>query len=111
MGEFLALILLVGVIFVIGWMLFEFPEGLIVLVIIAVVVGSCSQFIEIDVEETTEETTEEVLEETAEPDPTLENTVTEKCIDGILYLLVVEDGVRFMAPKENRYGDNERCYD
>ena len=38
-------------------------------------------------------------------------TIAEQCIDGILYLLVNENGNRYMAPKENRYGDNERCYE
>ncbi len=45
------------------------------------------------------------------PDVGTGNWVEEQCIDGITYLLVTKNGKDYMAPKENRYGDNERCFE
>lgn len=45
-----------------------------------------------------------------EPQPT-PNAVNTQCIDGIVYLFVTKAGENFMTPKQNRWGDNERCYE
>ena len=37
-------------------------------------------------------------------------SVNEECINGFTYLFITKDGKDWPpAPKENRYGDNERC--
>lgn len=41
--------------------------------------------------------------------PSVENSVGEQCIDGILYLFVTKNGKDFMAPKEDTFGYNVKC--
>ena len=56
----------------------------------------------------------EVINEKTPITPRLTTTidsVNQQCIDGILYLFVTKDGKDYMTPKENRYGDNERCFE
>ena len=48
---------------------------------------------------------------TPRPTTTTTDSVNQQCIDGILYLFVTKDGKDYMTQKENRYGDNERCFE
>jgi len=74
-------------------------------IILVVIVGAC-----VGAVKEKEETETEITEITEPVDtPTTEDSIHEQCIDGILYLLVRQDSQNFMAPKENRYGDNKRC--
>ncbi len=41
--------------------------------------------------------------------PSVENSVGEQCIDGILYLFITKNGKDFMAPKEDTFGYNVKC--
>jgi len=41
--------------------------------------------------------------------PSVEDSVGEQCIDGILYLFVTKNGKDFMAPKEDTFGYNVKC--
>jgi len=104
----MALAIIIGILVV--WGIFSIPEFVIPFIIIVFVVGACVGAIT-DKEETETETTETVDAKTvdAKTVDTTEDSIHEQCIDGILYLLVRQDGQNFMAPKENRYGDNERC--
>lgn len=88
------------------WGIFEFPGFFIPFIIIVLVVGACVGAIK-EKEET--ELTETATTETTVEASATEDSIREQCIDGILYLLVRQDGQNFMAPKENRYGDNKRC--
>ncbi len=91
------------------WSLVHAPGITIVTTIIIVVVASCiSVNSEITIEDVIEEITETTVEEKL---VTVEDSVQEQCIDGILYLLVIKEGEKFFGAKENRYGDNERCYE
>ena len=102
MGEVLAVI--TGLIFL--RVVFELPEILVPVVIIFLLFKSCS----VEVEETIEESTNEFQNEQIES-IAVEDSVREECIDGIVWLFVTKDGKDYMASKENRYGDNERCYE
>ena len=101
MGMVIAVI--IGLMF--AWGIFEFPGFFIPFIIIIVVVGAC---VGIKEKEETEITETAITETTVEASAT-EDSIREQCIDGILYLLIRQDGQNFMAPKENRYGDNKRC--
>lgn len=64
--------------------------------------------------EESESPTEIQANEPVTPTPrpiTTTDSVNQQCIDGILYLFVTRDGKDYMTPKENRYGDNERCFE
>ena len=104
MGMLIAIV--IGILVV--WGLFEIPEFVIPFIIIVFVVGACVGVIKEKEEETETETTE-TTEILVANTPATEDSIHEQCVDGILYLLIVKDGQNFMAPKENRYGDNKRC--
>lgn len=36
-------------------------------------------------------------------------TVSEQCIDEVVYLFVTKDGKNYMTAKQDRWGDNIRC--
>lgn len=91
------------------WVLLEFPGFAIFLIIVIIIIGSCVD----DVEETATEVINEQILEANEPEPKASevpaDSVNERCLDGIVYLLIVEDGQSFMAPKEDTFGYNEKC--
>ena len=39
----------------------------------------------------------------------MEDSVEERCIDGIVYILITKTGQNFMAPKEDTFGYNVKC--
>ena len=41
--------------------------------------------------------------------PSVEDSVGEQCIDGIIYLFITKNGKEFMAPKEDTFGYNVKC--
>ena len=91
----------------------EFPAFTIIAVILIVAVASCS---DIEIKDTVEAGLEDIFpidktKETPEtPEtPKVENSVKEQCLDGIVYLLVVDNGQSFMAPKEDTFGYNVKC--
>ena len=98
--------IIIGILVV--WGLFEIPEFVIPFIIIVFVVGACVGAIT-EKEETETKTETEITEIVEVTNAPAEDSIREQCIDGILYLLVKQDGQNFMAPKENRYGDNKRC--
>ncbi len=105
------MVMLLGIIIgiLVVWGIFDCPEITIPFIIIVFVVGACVAAIT-DKEETETEITETVDAKTVEvTNAPAEDSIREQCIDGILYLLVKQDSQNFMAPKENRYGDNRRC--
>ena len=104
------MVMLIGIIIgiLVVWGLFEVPELVVPFIILVVIVGACVGAIKEEEEEETETEITETTEITVDA-PATEDSIREQCIDGILYLLVRQDGQNFMAPKENRYGDNKRC--
>jgi len=92
----------------IGWGIFSFPELVIPCIIIGIVVAACIGAVK-ETEEETETETTKTTEPLVANTLATEDSIHEQCVDGILYLLIVKDGQNFMAPKENRYGDNKRC--
>lgn len=98
-----ALGIVIGLLIV--WGLFSVPELMIPFIILVIIVGAC-----VGAKKEKEETETEITEtEITIIDTPTEDSVSELCIDSILYLLVRQDNQNFMAPKENRYGDNKRC--
>lgn len=102
----------IGIFFAVMWIwsLWHAPGFTIAVTIIILVVVTC---IGVNSETTIEEVFEEVTETQTETEPAqiVTDSVQEQCIDGILYLLVIKEGEKFFGAKENRYGDNERCFE
>lgn len=90
------------------WLLWEIPGIIIPIIIVVVVFKSCSSSVEVSVEESVDPVeTEQVVEQP--PEPLIENSVTEKCIDGIVYLLIIENGENFTGNKKDTFGYNLKC--
>jgi len=92
------------------WLFFEFPGLVFVAIFIFIGVKACgSTSVEITTNENEPaQTIEEPIEQPTKP-PVIENSVKERCLDGIVYLLITEDGQSFMAPKEDTFGYNVKC--
>ena len=99
------------------FMFWEFPAFTIFVVVLLIVVASCSDIkIEDTVKAVDEAVSEIVQQKTGTPEtpettetPIIKNSVTRKCLDGIVYLLVIDNGQSFMAPKEDTFGYNVKC--
>ncbi len=96
------------------FMFWEFPAFTVVVIILIIAVASCSDIkIEDTVKAVDEAVSEIVQQKTGTPEtpetPIIENSVTKKCLDGIVYLLVIDNGQSFMAPKEDTFGYNVKC--
>lgn len=98
-------------------MFWEFPVFTVVVAIIIIAIASCS---DVSVESTVkavDEVVNELIDSTIqEPEtpevPIVENSVTEKCIDGKIYLLVIENGEKFPpGTKEDIFGYPVKCYE
>ena len=94
------------------WLFFEFFEVFLPILIIVVLFKACSSTTVITVEKEDGSETESTVEEliiTEPPEPVIEDSVTEKCIDGKIYLLIVENGEKFTATKEDTFGYPIKC--
>jgi len=101
-------------IFCIVWLFYEFPGLILIAVIVFIGVKDCSGTTGEDAVESIDEAVEELVqtqESTQESTESVvvEDSVEERCLDGIMYLLVVENGQSFMAPKEDTFGYNVKC--
>lgn len=94
------------------WLFVEFPSLIIVALIFGVLIKSCGITTIEDAVESIDEAVEELVQtetvESSEPS-VVEDSVNRRCLDGIMYLLVVENGQSFMAPKEDTFGYNVKC--
>lgn len=91
-----------------GYMLIDlliFPTAIFVIGLVIIIATHS------DPEESEKNVNEPELNSQPSIIPNSSSLVIEKCIDGITYLLVTENDENYMAPKEDRYGDNERCYE
>jgi hypothetical protein len=103
LGSILAVIVGIGLL----WLFFEFPGFIILLIFVIVGVGMCTKGSETTVNDVVESITDSVSNESTEP--TIEDSLDEQCIDGIVYLFVTKDGKNFMHPKEDTFGYNVKC--
>lgn len=90
----------------------EFPALTVVVVILIIAIGSCSDIKIEDVEAGLEQILplDETPKATETPDISVpENSVQEKCIDGKIYLLIIENGENFTATKEDIFGYPVKC--
>lgn len=108
-------LLVAGFIAFMLWLFFEFPGLILIAVVVFIGVKACGPTSIEDAVESIDEAVEELVQQTQESTPTesvvIEDSVKERCLDGIMYLLVVENGQSFMAPKEDTFGYNVKCSD
>jgi type IV pilus assembly protein PilA len=92
---------------------FTIMELMIVVAIMGILAAIIIPAFQEHSEQTERPTTEQPTKITSAPiKPIAESDgIKEQCINGIMYLFVIKGGENFMSPKQDRWGDNERCYE